>query len=563
MLEPTPTLHNEKVPELPDKIQRTLSELAPEAKTLLLAVSGGPDSVALLRLLVGGPYRLYVAHFDHALRPDSQEDAAFVRSLCEAQGLPFHTERAEVARIAAARGWNLEDAARRLRYSFLTRTAKRVGADAVVTGHTLDDQAETVLMQLLRGAAFLKGMPMRRGRLVRPLLETPRGVLLAHLESLNQPFREDATNADPSRTRAWLRQEVLPLLGARYPNVKGTLARLAQLQRDHALHFEGAVKPFFREGGLDARRLAREDAALQRYAVAELLERSGVPADLPHLEAIRRGLADPHPTRISLPKGKLARLAYGRLEVLSPEARAPEDLLTNLPAEVDPDKLAAFPGARVRTRSPGDRIRLPGGAKKLSDLLTDRKVPRESRDALRVLASGEQVLWVEGVATDVRVAREDADVRWMRLALEEAARAAERGELPVGAVVVWEERVLGRGANTTEFAHDPTGHAEMHALREAAQTLGDWRLAGCTLYVTLEPCPMCFGAALSAHLPRIVYGASNRREGALGGVHDLREAPWKRDLAVRGGVLAREAGALLSGFFEARRAQTDVTSAGG
>ena len=537
-----------------------MARLAPGAETLLVAVSGGPDSVALLRLLTGGPYRLHVAHFDHALRPLSAEDAAFVESLCTSLELPFHAERAEVARIAHDKGWNIEDAARRLRYSFLTRTAKRVGADAVVTGHTRDDQAETVLMQLLRGAAFLKGMPEKRGQVIRPLLNTPRADLLAYLGGIQQPYLTDATNRDTARTRAWLRHEVLPLLKSRYPHVTRTLAGLARLQRDQEAHFTGESERFLEGSRTSVASLQKADAALQRQVITQLMTRSGLRTDAAHVEAVRRALSQEHPLRVSLPKGHLARVAYGRLELVAPSsAAAGPETPFELPPEVDPAKLEAFPDLVIRTRRPGDRIHLAGGTKKLSDLLIDRKVPREDRDALRVLASGSEVLWVEGVATDVRVsvrvAREvkDADVRWMKEALSHAREAAARGELPVGAVVVKGGELVGAGANTTEAARDPTGHAELHVLRRAAEALGDWRLAGCTLYVTLEPCPMCFGAALQAHLPRLVYGAPNKREGALGSVTDLRDAPWKRSLEVRGGVLGLEAAGLLSAFFASRR----------
>ena len=543
---------------LQEAVLRSVLRLSPEARTLLVAVSGGPDSVALLHLLTGGPYRLHVAHFDHALRPASAEDAAFVGGLCAALELPFHTTRAEVARVAAAKGWNMEDAARRLRYGFLTRTAKRVGADAVMTGHTQDDQAETVLMQLLRGAAFLRGMRKKRGRVVRPLLGVARADLLTYLDSIDQPYLTDPTNLDATRTRAWLRLEVLPLLGSRYPGITRTLAGLAALQRDQEAHFARESESFLEGSSVPVASLQRADVALQRHVIAQLLTGARLQPDAAHIEGVRRALGQEHPKRISLPKGHTARVAYGRLELLPPaspestvEPRAPLDL----PPEVDSSKLKPFPDLVIRTRRPGDRIRLSGGAKKLSDLLIDRKIPREDRDTLRVLASGSEVLWVEGVATDVRVARaaEDADVRWMKAALEHAREAAARGELPVGAVVVKNGSVVGAGANTTEAARDPTGHAELHALRAAGAALGDWRLAGCTLYVTLEPCPMCFGAALQAHLPRLVYGAPNNREGALGSVADLREAPWKRSLEVRGGVLGLEAGSLLSAFFKSRR----------
>ena len=536
-------------------VAQRLRTLVPNAQRLLVAVSGGPDSVALLRVLQELDYSLEVAHFDHALRAESHEDTEFVRSLCADLSLPFHTERAEVARIAQEKGWNLEDAARRLRYAYLTRIAKKIKADAVVTGHTQNDQAETLLMQLLRGAAYLQGMPTKRKQVVRPLLNVSREDLIGYLTSIEQPYRTDSSNLNTERTRAWLRHEVLPSLTARYPDLTAQLAQLATLQRAQARHFQTLTSNLFEGAGLPVAALQKEDAAVQREAVAELLRRAQVPPDMFHVETLRENLGAASSFRLSLPSGQTARLAYGRLEVVSTPTSTIEPP-TTLPSNVDPAKLAAFPKARYRTRRPGDRICLVGGSKKLSDLLIDRKIPREARDHLRLLASNQEVLWIEGVAVDVRIAKayEDKDMRWMRLALEQASAANEQGEFPVGAVVVRDDEVIGLGVNTTEREHDPTGHAEIHALREAAGYLGDWRLGTCTLYVTLEPCPMCFGAALQAHLPRLVYGATNHREGALGGVSDMQQAAWKRKLEVRSGVLARESSTLLSDFFKTHRA---------
>lgn len=298
---------------LPETLRRALLRLAPEARRLLVAVSGGGDSVALLRLLLALPeprWGLEVAHLDHALRPDAAEAAAFVRALCWEHGVACHTARVDVARIAKDRGWNLEDAARRLRYGFLTRTAKRVGADAVVTAHTQDDQAETVLMQLLRGAAHLQGMPARQGRVLRPLLEVPRSALRAYLRALGQDCLEDPTNADTSRTRAWVRHVLLPTLAARAPHVKATLARHAALQRDQAAHFRRLAQGLIKDAGAEVRALLAQDVAVQRAAVAELLRCAGVPVDAGHVEAVRAALPTPHPVRLSLPKGYAARVAY-------------------------------------------------------------------------------------------------------------------------------------------------------------------------------------------------------------------------------------------------------------
>ena len=150
--------------------------------------------------------------------------------------------------------------------------------------------------------------------------------------------------------------------------------------------------------------------------------------------------------------------------------------------------------------------------------------------------------------------REPADVRFMREALSAAEAAAALGEIPIGAVVVREGRVVARGENRRERDRDPTAHAEMIALREAARHLGGWRLVGCTLYVTLEPCAMCAGAAVQARLPRLVFGAVDPKGGAAGSVVDLlRDARFSHVVEVASGICEEECSALLRRFFVALR----------
>jgi len=153
------------------------------------------------------------------------------------------------------------------------------------------------------------------------------------------------------------------------------------------------------------------------------------------------------------------------------------------------------------------------------------------------------------------------DVFWMRQALHEAQTAADAGEVPVGAVLVCAGTALAYGRNAPIARHDPTAHAEIIALRAAAQRLGNYRLADCTLYVTLEPCAMCSGAILHARLARLVYGATDAKAGAAGSQLNLFAMPQlNHQTAVTGGILAQECGALLHAFFHqrrhARRAQT-------
>jgi tRNA(adenine34) deaminase len=149
------------------------------------------------------------------------------------------------------------------------------------------------------------------------------------------------------------------------------------------------------------------------------------------------------------------------------------------------------------------------------------------------------------------------DEDYIRLALELARDAAAAGEVPVGALVVKDGEIVGRGFNAPISRHDPTAHAEIQAMRDAAQRLGNYRLVGCTLYVTLEPCAMCSGAIQHARIARLVYGARDPKTGCCGSVIDLMdEARLNHHCAAEGGVLAEECGRVLSEFFAARRGKT-------
>lgn len=146
------------------------------------------------------------------------------------------------------------------------------------------------------------------------------------------------------------------------------------------------------------------------------------------------------------------------------------------------------------------------------------------------------------------------DEAFMATALHLAAEGSRRGEVPVGAVVVRDGEIVGRGFNAPIGSQDPTAHAEIVALRDAASRLGNYRLTGCSLYVTLEPCVMCAGAIQHARIGRLVYGAADPKTGACGSVVDLfAEARLNHHASVIGGVLAAESVALLQAFFAGRR----------
>jgi len=146
------------------------------------------------------------------------------------------------------------------------------------------------------------------------------------------------------------------------------------------------------------------------------------------------------------------------------------------------------------------------------------------------------------------------DESWMAEALAEARRAADEGEVPIGAVVVFDGRVVGRGRNARERLNDPTAHAEIHALQEAARSLGRWRLTGATIYATLEPCPMCAGALVNARIDRLVYAVPDPKAGAAGTLFEIPTDPrLNHRVEITTGILAQECSDLLKEFFRSRR----------
>ncbi|MCB1055862.1 MAG: tRNA adenosine(34) deaminase TadA [Acidobacteria bacterium] len=155
----------------------------------------------------------------------------------------------------------------------------------------------------------------------------------------------------------------------------------------------------------------------------------------------------------------------------------------------------------------------------------------------------------------------EADEAFMREALVEARKAADKGEVPVGAVLVCDERIVGRGRNRREAAQDPVAHAEILAIRQGARHLGSWRLEDCSLYVTLEPCAMCAGALVNGRVRRLVYGATDPKAGFCGSLGDLVQDPrLNHRLEVESGVLAAESAELLRGFFAELRSGERKTS---
>jgi tRNA(Ile)-lysidine synthase len=501
-------------------------EVFSSAAPVLVAVSGGRDSVALLHLAHQIGLEIAVAHLDHGIRDDSSDDAAFVRDVCLSLSVQFHTERVNVPDIAKKRGSGLEETARKLRYAFLTRTAQQLESSAILTAHTQNDNAETIVMQLLRGTARATGIPARRNRILRPLLGVARAELEAFLLEHKLSWRDDPTNQDTLYNRNWVRLEVMPLLQTRYPAVIQSLSRYTEISRDEDALLEELA-------GLVPSWASWRDQAVpvQRRLIRRLLDVACVRTDHDHIESLRQAL-DHTPVRVSLPVDHTGLVQDGRVYVFDGanqlKSAAPPGVQLKshqMPEDLD---LGAFPQAELRTWQPGDRIRFSGGTRKLVDVLADRRVPPEMRERVPDLES-------------------DAMTEAIRLAQE----AFDDSEVPVGAVVLRGADIVGRGRNRSRALNDMTRHAELEAIRDAARHLNTPYLSDCTLVVTLEPCPMCLGAMLEARVPRIAFGATNNKAGALGGVDGSLRAPWLalHQLDVRPNLRAKECSKLLTTFF--------------
>ncbi|PKK40219.1 tRNA(Ile)-lysidine synthetase [Clostridiaceae bacterium JG1575] len=404
---------------------------------ILVAVSGGPDSVALLHLLVGLreqlPLCLGVAHVQHGLRPEAEEEAQFVRSLCEGLDLPFYLGRCEVRQRAQDCGLGIEGAARALRYEFFEQVMEEQGYEGCALAHHRDDQAETFLLRLIRGAGLhgLTGMKPRRGPYLRPLLFLGREELLQWLENQGRSFCLDASNEDPQYLRNRVRHEVLPLLEALNPSVGAHLARLceklsldSQYLEDEALRAAQKFLSASPEGILIEKEAFELPEALQvrvAFLACEALLGDREALSEGHIKQILDLARGTTGRRVNLARNVRATARYGAVLVSHSIPHTPPPFEEKerdgtlprlyLQGEEGRGRLGDYqitwslsepdgpyerldwsglsPQAFFRTRRPKDRIRVLGmqGHKKVKSLFIDRKIPRDLRDGLPILVT--------------------------------------------------------------------------------------------------------------------------------------------------------------------------------
>ena len=440
---------------LVDKVRRTLSQyqMIGSGEGVLVGISGGPDSVALLHLLWSlkedMSFSLVAAHLNHRLRgKESDGDEEFVRQMTTKLGVRLITESVEVGKVAEKESLNLEDAARRERYRFLLRTAKTLSLSKIAVGHTRSDQAETFLLRLLRGSG-MRGLasiyPVKDGIIIRPLIETSREEVIAYLAENNLGYRVDSSNYDLSFQRNYLRGVLLPLLEKNVSkNIKEILSRTAKVLREEDDFLNSHTTHLFSKlARIEDRRVIFDISQLreQHLAIRRRLLREGIA----HLKGDTLGLTFNHGEevlqlldegkrgrRISLPDKVIVERRGGELIIRRKESSTIEEFLyeVTLPGDVfikegnQKFKLTSLPlkefklhyhlkagncafldraklslPLTVRNRRRGDHF-FPlggGGYTRLKKFLINKKIPREERDKIPLFISRGEICWVAGV----------------------------------------------------------------------------------------------------------------------------------------------------------------------
>ncbi len=354
------------------------NELIAVGDTVLVALSGGPDSVALLEGLLRLKERLSssicAAHLNHKLRgADSDEDERFVRSLAKKRGVPLVVEARDVQRIHKKRGGSIEAVAREVRYRFLKKAAKKCGANKIALGHNMDDNAETFLMNLIRGSGLkgLSGMPISRKEgdslVIRPVLGVTRGEILWFLEKEKLPYRQDLSNLDTSLTRNRIRQQLIPILARDYnPQIAKVLAETARNLQEAEQCLSAALAEMEKESlragrgevSVDTSRLAAHAPALAREFLRRvLLERLGVAVEPRTLEELWRLAAGTRTESLGLGSGLVACREYDRITFV-PEsglAARPFEKKLRTPCDILIPELGIEVSARFEAATAADR----------------------------------------------------------------------------------------------------------------------------------------------------------------------------------------------------------------
>jgi len=426
-------------------------DMLPDSGTVLVCVSGGADSMCLLDALlsVAGErgFTVASAHYNHRLRgAESERDEEFVREFCQKRGVPFYCGVGDVRAYAEDMGLGIEEAARDMRYEFFQKTARDTDALRIATAHTMDDNAETVIMNLTRGAGArgLSGIPPVRGNIVRPMLGVSRDECLQYIAERGLEYVEESSNSLEFYTRNKIRRIVMPVLKESNPRVCEAMAASAALFRSDEEFLtetaDGFIKDYCDGSAADAAALLALHPAVSARVVRSLY---GGNLSHRHVSAVLELCGGDNPSvRLSLP-GMTVYREYNKLVFggdSCADGFAPVYLTDGFCAEIEgiglkiscketvcDDRINKsltsflfkcddlYGKISVRPRADGDLIKLPGGTKSLKKLFIERRVPRRLRPVTPVIADESGVLAVYGIAQGQRAVPEAAGARALEI----------------------------------------------------------------------------------------------------------------------------------------------------
>ncbi|MGE5544569.1 MAG: tRNA lysidine(34) synthetase TilS [Bacillota bacterium] len=417
---------------------------------VVVGVSGGPDSVALLHMLLqlqeSLGFRVHAAHLHHGLRTEADQDQKLVETVCQDWQVPLSVRRVDVAHMAMKEKMSVEEAGREARYRFLEELRQELGGDKIATAHHRGDQAETVLLHLIQGtgALGLQGILPRRDRIIRPLLDLSKAEITEYLNDNGLPYRIDCSNFDNNYLRNRIRWELLPLLEERFnPGMVDVLCRLAAVMKEENHYWDEQVSRVMAELVKEGKNtplvapvegIQQMPLSMQRRLVHQILRQAGCGRvtwdDVDRVLDLmsRKGSA----RRVPVSGGKWVRKSYdvlefgieepvtagfcyelevpGRIEIQEIGLTVSARLLSEEPTAATNGEVAVFDWESlrkplyIRSRRPGDTFKPlgSGGSQKLKKYLIDKKIPQAARDRIAILAADDEIYWVIGHRLDER-----------------------------------------------------------------------------------------------------------------------------------------------------------------
>lgn len=428
-----------------DKIIKAYT-MIDDGSPIIIGVSGGPDSMALLDIVAKlSSNKIVVAHLNHKFRgEEAKKDAEFVQRKCEERGIPVEIKEYDVPAFIKETGLGTQEAARQVRYQFYLEVARKWNARYIALGHHANDQAETILMRIIRGTGIhgLSGIPYVRDldkyKIIRPLLDLTREEIEGYCSENKIIYRIDQSNYSTKYFRNEIRLNVLPYLEQYNDKIITHLHQLGKTAQDESSFLDKMAKEFITNNKIDAQEkcyifntsnIQKLDIALQKRVIHLILRYLNFKVDISykHIDDLIRLIHHPHPSKsIDLPGVRVYR-NYGQIIFISGEEtkKEPYSLTLTIPGEIvlpntnirikalvaDKHKeqqnlWAVFDLDRlkdgnlvVRTRVAGDKLELFGldGSKKVKDLFIDEKVSREKRDQYPLIEQDNKILWIPGV----------------------------------------------------------------------------------------------------------------------------------------------------------------------